>query len=250
LTLRQVAAIVAGTTRREAGMATQTIWTSNPRPLSRYTTGAIVLHWAIAAFILFNLATGFFHHSLPRIAILIHISSGVSVLILTVVRIGWRLTHRPPPFASTMPAWERWLAHLVHVLLYLAMIAMPLTGWAMISANPPPGSPGAAAAEAARGAQAPPPGTVPQPVAKRQPPMFWFMIKLPLIKPLQEMGRKPEGLPAQKAKHRQIGELHELGGWILLALLVLHVAGALKHQLIDRQREFARMGIGEPELVP
>lgn len=228
-------------------MATQTIWTNNPRPLSRYTNGAIVLHWAIAVLILFNLATGFFHHSVPRLAMVIHVSSGVTVLILSVVRIAWRLMHRPPPFASTMPAWERVLAHLVHFLLYVAMIALPLTGWAMISANPPPGSAGAVAAEAARAA-AQPPGTPAPP--KRQPPMFWFAVKLPLIKPLQEMGRNPEGLPAQKAKHRQLGELHELGGWILLALLVLHVAGALKHQLIDRQREFARMGIGDPELVP
>jgi cytochrome b561 len=226
-------------------MATQTIWTANPRPLSRYSTGAILLHWAIAAFILFNLATGFFHHDLPRLAIAIHISSGITILILSLVRIAWRLTHRPPPFASTMPAWERWAAHGVHALLYVAMLAMPLTGWAMVSASPPPGSPGAAAADAARAAAHPG-----EPAHAAQGPSFWFVAPLPLIKPLQEMGRTPEGLPAQKAKHHQIGAVHELGGWILLALLVLHIAGALKHQLIDRQREFARMGIGEAELVP
>ncbi|WP_174274837.1 cytochrome b, partial [Sphingomonas bacterium] len=135
-------------------MARQATWNAEAGPLSRYTGVAIALHWAIAAFILFNLVTGLWLDSMPRGTIAIHISSGISVLILTVARIVWRLTHKPPPYPSDMPAWERGLAHLVHFCLYAAMLIMPLSGWAMISANPPAGSPGAAYADTLR---APPP---------------------------------------------------------------------------------------------
>ncbi|WP_174274423.1 cytochrome b/b6 domain-containing protein, partial [Sphingomonas bacterium] len=89
----------------------------------------------------------------------------------------------------------------------------------------------------------------PPPARKRKPPMFWWLVKLPLIAPLQEMGRTPEGVPAQKEKHEQIETVHGIGGYILLLLLFFHIAGALKHQFIDRHRELARMGIGEPERV-
>lgn len=228
-------------------MATQEIWTTDARPLSRYSTVAIILHWAIALLILFNLGTGFLRPFVPRGVWAFHVSSGITVLLLTAVRVVWRLTHRPPPFPSTMPHWERGLAHIVHFLLYVAMVMIPLTGWAMISANPPVGSPGAAAAQAAMVEAAAKAGK-PAP-APRKPSQFWGLAPVPLITPLQDMGRDPAGLPAQKAKHQQLGELHELGGWIMLALLFLHIGGALKHQFIDRQREFARMGIGEPDRV-
>jgi len=225
----------------------------------RYTLVAIVLHWLIAAMILFNLATGFFHQSVPRVAMAIHISSGITILILSVVRVIWRLTHRPPPFRSDLAPWERALAHLVHFLLYVAMVMMPLTGWAMISASPPPGSQGAQAAQAqavqamAKKAEADKAAGEPvAPVAApapRKPTMFWWIAPLPKIAALQDMGRTAQGLPAQKAKHDQLEQFHGLGGWILLALLFLHIAGALKHQFVDRHRQFARMGIGEPERV-
>jgi cytochrome b561 len=65
-----------------------------------------------------------------------------------------------------------------------------------------------------------------------------------MITPLQELGRTPEGVPAQRAKRKQIGEVHEAGGWVLLILLLLHVGGALKHQFLDGEAEFARMGLG------
>lgn len=197
----------------------------------RYSNVAIVLHWAIAALILYNLATGLFGEWLPKGAFAFHISSGITILVLTVVRIAWRATHRPPPFLP-MSRGERALAHGVHALLYVAMLALPLTGWAMVSANPPAGSPGAA--YAAEG----------KPARKRAPILIWNAVPLPLIGPINEMGRAPEGVAGQHEVHERLETLHGLGGWVMLALLVLHVAGALKHQFVDRRRQLGRIGIG------
>jgi len=215
------------------------IWNPDSPSRVRYTTVAILLHWTIAALILFNIVTGFLHDALPRGAMAIHISSGITVLALTLVRIAWRLTHRPPPFLPMKP-WERGLAHVVHSCLYAAMLLMPISGWAMISANPPIGSPGAAYAESLRNPGALP--TAPRPAAARR--MVWWLIPLPLIKPLQDMGRAPEGVPVQREKHEQIEQFHGSGGLILVFLLFLHIGGALKHQFFDRERELARMGLG------
>ncbi len=198
----------------------------------RYTNVAILLHWSIAVLILYNLATGLFGEWLPRGSFAFHISSGITILVLTVVRIVWRATHRPPPFVP-MTRGERTLAHGVHVLLYVAMLALPLTGWAMVSANPPAGSPGAAFA--AQGAQ-------PARVARSIP--IWNLLPLPPIAPIVEIGRTPQGVPEQRAVHERLETIHGLGGWLMLALLALHVAGALKHQFVDRQRALARMGLG------
>ena len=215
------------------------IWDPGVPSRARYTGIAILLHWTIAVLILFNIITGFLHDALPRSTMAIHISSGITVLVLTLVRIGWRLTHGPPPFLPMKP-WERVVAHVVHFCLYAAMLLMPISGWAMISANPPVGSPGAAYAESLRNPGAMP--TAPRPAAARR--MVWGVIPLPLLKPLQDMGRTPEGVPVQREKHEQIEQFHGTGGLILVLLLLLHVGGALKHQLLDREAELARMGLG------
>lgn len=184
--------------------------------MQRYTTVAIALHWAIAALIIFNLAFGFFMEGfkppLKGIVVPLHISSGITVLALTVVRIVWRLTHKPPPFSSDLTAWERTAAHAVHGFLYFMMVAMPLTGWSIISAHPP--RPGAG-------------------------PVIWGLFRVPPISAVANID------PSIQVKaHDNFVELHSIGGWIMLALLGLHVAAALKHQFYDRHAEFARMGIG------
>jgi cytochrome b561 len=182
----------------------------------RYTTVAIVLHWAIAALIVFNLAFGFFMEgfepALKGIVVPLHISSGITVLGLSVVRLVWRLLHRPPPFSPDLTAWERIAAHAVHGALYFIMIAMPLTGWAIISAHPP--RPGAG-------------------------PVIWGLLHIPPISAVSHIDPT-----VQPAVHDRFVEIHSIGGWLTLGLLTLHVAAALKHQFYDRHAEFARMGIG------
>ena len=206
----------------------------------RYTNVAILLHWAIAALILFNLATGLSFAYVPDAVadalVPIHISSGITVLALTLVRIAWRLTHRPPPLLP-MARWERALAGTNHVLLYIAMIALPMTGWAMISAHPsaPPAPvPGAPAGTAA-----------PNPTPHQT--LIWGMLPLPKLAPIAKLGEGPGGEARLHETHEAFEARHYYGGLALLALFLLHVTGALKHQFVDRRRELGRMGVGRTE---
>ena len=219
---------------------------ADPLVNARYTHVAITLHWAIAALIFYNLASGLLGEYLPRGFFAFHISSGLTILALTLARIGWRLTHKPPPLLP-MQRWERWLAHGVHFLIYAAMLFVPWTGWVMISANPPAGSPGAAYAAQQRAQAAAAEGKpAPQP---RKPTMFWGIARVPMIAPVANLGREPGGVAEQKAFHEQMEWLHGNLAWALLILLVLHIGGALKHQLIDRMPELARMGLGRPREI-
>ena len=65
----------------------------------------------------------------------LHKSIGITILLLSLMRLGWRLTHTAPPLPASMPMWEQRAAHIGHVLLYVVMIGMPLSGWAMVSAE-------------------------------------------------------------------------------------------------------------------
>lgn len=111
------------------------------QPPHRYTNVAIILHWLIAACILFNLTVGFFMEgfspSLRGVMVGLHISSGMSVLGLTLVRIAWRMTHMPPALPVGMPTLERQAAAAAHALLYVGMLVLPLTGWIFLSAHHP-----------------------------------------------------------------------------------------------------------------
>jgi len=212
----------------------------------RYSQVAMVLHWAIAAFIIFNLCSGFFIESwlhgalmdsappqMRWLSLVLHVSSGLTVLALTVARVVWRLLNAPPPYPAAMKPWERHAAHFAHFLLYAAMVLMPLTGWAILSAHPPPGSPGAAAGSSAPPA-APPAG----------PPRLmkvWNLFPMPVIAPIEAIGKEPGAVAAQHVLHEKFAEWHGVGGYLLLGLLMLHILGALKHQFIDKQSEFARM---------
>lgn len=218
----------------------------------RYTRIAIVLHWAIAAFIVFNLAIGFFMESWPmRIkltALMLHVSSGLTVLALTVARVVWRLLNDPPPYPAGMKPWERHTAHFAHFLLYAAMVLMPLSGWAIISAHAPPGSRGAAAEWASPPGPNPgavaPPAMPPRPSGPPPPMKVWNMVPMPAIAPIEAIGTEPGGLAPLRKLHDEFVDWHSIGAYLLLGLLLLHIAGALKHQFVDRQSEFARMGIG------
>jgi cytochrome b561 len=201
------------------------------------------LHWLIAIAILYNLTSGLLRPVLPRGFFVWHVSSGITILVLTVVRVIWRLTHKPPPFLPMKP-WEANLAHVVHFLLYCAMLLLPFSGWLMVSASPPIGSPGAAYAfaqasekAAAQGKPAPSP---------RKPTMVWRVIKLPMIGAVNEIGRMPDGVSEQTEVHERIEKFHMIGGWMLFLLLIIHLCGALKHQFVDREPELQRMGLGHP----
>lgn len=184
----------------------------------RYTRIAMTLHWIIAALISLNvflaLTWDFYPDSGVRPAINMHKSIGITVLGLAIMRLLWRLTHRPPVLPAHHKKWEKFSAHGVHLLLYLIIFGLPITGWIMDSAYK----------DAATH------------------PMFWFG--------LFEWPRLPNVLAmdpvTKQVVHDGFAQIHANLGYFLYFLVFLHIAGALKHQWVDRDRGLMRMWPGRP----
>ncbi|HWE99574.1 MAG TPA: cytochrome b/b6 domain-containing protein [Caulobacteraceae bacterium] len=177
----------------------------------RYSIIAIILHWIIAALILANIGLAWWFGSLHGAArsapIQLHKSFGITVLALTVLRIGWRLANPPSPMPAGVRGWERQLARLTHALFYVVMIAMPLSGWIFTSAATP-----------------------------LRPTMLYGAVPLPVIEAVRHGG---------PARTKQVHDLFA-GGHGALAklaylLIVLHVGGALRHLLLLRDGVVGRM---------
>ncbi|MDL5030352.1 cytochrome b [Pelomonas sp. APW6] len=104
----------------------------------RYTATAIALHWLLAVAIVGAFGVGLYMSDLPLSPTRLklynwHKWAGVTILALSALRLLWRLGHRPPADLP-MPAWQARAAHAVHLLLYVAFFAVPLSGWAYSSA--------------------------------------------------------------------------------------------------------------------
>ena len=173
----------------------------------RYTAPAVVLHWLIAGLIFIAFPLGVYMSDLPLSPTRLQLYSyhkwiGISVLLLVGLRIVWRLTHRPPALPDDLPRWQRAASHAVHGLLYLLILAVPLTGWLMSSA---------------KGFQT-----------------VWFGV-LPL----------PDLVEKNRELGQVLGNAHQLLNYLLLALVILHVAAALKHHFHERQPFLQRMGLGK-----
>jgi cytochrome b561 len=106
-----------------------------PAMTDRYTNVAIALHWILAAGILLQIWLGFSLDDVPRgspersVWVNFHKSIGITLALLILARLAWRIAHRPPPLPAAMPAWERAAARASHALLYVCMVGMPLTGY-------------------------------------------------------------------------------------------------------------------------
>ncbi|MFM9976653.1 MAG: cytochrome b [Sphingomonadaceae bacterium] len=170
-----------------------------------YSRGAIAFHWAIGVLMILNLAGGLLHESFGEAAVgpimSLHKATGILILALSVGRLAWRLTHRPPPLAATVKAWEKGMAHAVHWIFYVLMIALPVTGWLMVSAG-----------------------------SRKFPIDFYGLFTVPWLPIAQD-----------RAVAGTFNERHEVLGYVMIALIVLHIAGALKHHLIDRDNTLARI---------
>lgn len=104
----------------------------------RYTGVAIAIHWLAALLIIGALVIGVSMVDMPVSPSRLKLYSyhkwiGITILALSAVRLGWRLTHRPPPDLDTV-VWRRAAAHLTHAALYVLFFAVPLVGWALTSA--------------------------------------------------------------------------------------------------------------------
>lgn len=177
---------------------------------TRYSTVAIVLHWLLAVAIVTAFFVGLYAHGLPfspsKLQLINwHKWAGVSILVLSALRLLWRWTHRPPSLPpaieAAMPAWQRIAYHATHHLMYVLFFVVPLAGWAYSSA--------------------------------RGFPIVWFGVL-----PLPDLVGKDEALA------RTLGEVHELAAYALMGLVVLHVAAALKHHFVDRDGLLLRMRPG------
>lgn len=110
--------------------------TSHYSAASRYDAVAMALHWIIAVGVLTQILLGLWMIDIPKQPVGVraywfnlHKSIGITVGLLVLVRVGWRLTHRPPPPPPTTPTWQLQAAKASHVLLYVCMVTMPLAGY-------------------------------------------------------------------------------------------------------------------------
>mgnify|MGYP001066776624 CR=1 FL=1 len=169
----------------------------------RYTRTAIGLHWLMAMLLTVIFGVGLYMHELPLSPWKLQIYSwhkwaGVTAFLLVLARLGWRLGHRPPELPATMSPLLRFAAHAGHGLLYVLMIAIPLTGWLMSSA---------------KGFQT-----------------VYFGV-LPI----------PDLIGKNTALGDLLRDVHAVLNYLLAAVVVGHVAAALKHHWLDGDDVLRRM---------
>ncbi len=107
---------------------------------THYTSVAKSLHWLMALMIFGLLALGFYMSDLPLSPEKLQLYSwhkwaGITVFVLVWLRLVWRITHRPPALPGSMSPLMQLGAHAGHLLLYVLMVAIPLSGWLMSSAK-------------------------------------------------------------------------------------------------------------------
>jgi cytochrome b561 len=105
-----------------------------------YTRTSIFLHWIVAVLIFSAFPLGVYMHGMPLTPDKLRYFSyhkwmGVTVFALALIRIIWRLTHTPPEMDAGLSRWERIAARCVHDILYVFIVAIPLSGWLMSSAT-------------------------------------------------------------------------------------------------------------------
>ncbi len=169
----------------------------------KFSTVAIVLHWAVAALIVFAVASGLVTGyakdvDLTRASLVAHQSFGLIVFTLIVVRIVWRLTHAAPPLPPAMTLPQNWAATVTHVSLYLLAVILPLTGYTGLAAR----------------------GRVIS---------FFGVFELP----------QGEFRDFDLAREAQF--FHESLQYVLYALVAAHIVAALYHQFVIRDGLMARM---------
>ncbi len=201
-------------------------------PVQRYTAVAIVLHWAIALAIAGMIALGWWMgdaledkatQAQAIAAFQLHKSIGLTILLLSLVRLGWRLMHPVPPLPAGMKPWERWAAIGTHWAFYVIVIAMPLTGWLYVST--------------AWSVHEDPPRPLDVPT------LYFGLFQIPHLFGLSQLA---EG--ARAALAELFENFHSKLAWGAIGLTVLHVGAALKHHFLDRDDVLARMVPGlQPE---
>lgn len=168
----------------------------------RYSAPAVVLHWILAALIVFMAALGWYMMTIEHTpagdqALVLHKSTGLIVFVLVVLRVLLRIARRAEPLPPGVSRWQVELSRWTQALLYFLMLAIPLTG--------------IFGSEYSRAG------------------LVFFGMRL------------PEWVTPDRATAHQLFEIHSTLVWVLVAGFALHVLGALKHLLVDHDEVFQRM---------
>ena len=168
-----------------------------------YDTVSRTFHWLVVALVLLQIALALVLPSLlPKSAedsiTAWHLATGSTILLVMLLRLGWRLAHPMPPAPSDLPTALRLLARGTHWAFYVVLILLPLLGW--MAANAYGGT-----------------------------PRLLGLIPLPRL------------LSPDQATAETIGGIHKTVATLLLALIALHVSGALYHALVKRDGVIRRM---------
>jgi cytochrome b561 len=177
----------------------------------------MVFHWVIALLVLGNLCGGllfaeFMGRDNPwRFEIIqIHKSVGLTVLVLSLARLGWRLINPVPVLPPDMNGALKFLARLTHYLFYFLIIAIPTAGWLLVSASP-------------TGA----------------PTWYFWLFQWPNLPFFNGMAR-----PEKVHYAQTFAAAHSYMAFFAIALIVLHVGAALYHQFVRRDAVLRRMWFG------
>ncbi|MGV6801779.1 MAG: cytochrome b [bacterium] len=176
-------------------------------PNQTYTKGAIILHWFIAILLIGQLAGGLIMHKLDpsdfKYSLYgLHKSFGVIILFLSCFRLFWRFTHKVPAAVAGMADWEKLVTKLTHSAFYILMITIPLAGWAMSTAHP-----------------------------KAGPIKLFNIIPWPGF----------PGIGKSEALKDFFAETHEYLAYAMIALIVLHIAAAIRHHYQLKDEVLTRM---------
>jgi cytochrome b561 len=160
---------------------------------------------------LINLSLGFrmgFLKGLAQFNVFqLHKSVGITILVLSVARLVWRLVNPPPPESSHMKPWEKAAAVSVHWGFYVIMIVMPLSGWIVVSTS-----------------------------TLNLPTLLYQLIPWPHFPVVHDLSAGSKATVNQAS-----GTTHLILAWSVLGLLALHVGAVVKHHFLDRDPVLGRM---------
>ncbi|MGA7982648.1 MAG: cytochrome b [Chromatiaceae bacterium] len=161
------------------------------------------LHWLIVAMAIAQLTVGFIFSDLPDndptrpVLFRAHTTLGVTIVLVIVIRLLWRLTNPVPTLPDILASWQKVLAHTTHYLLYFLLIAMPIVGYLTVNAA--------------------------------GHPVPFFTVELPAV------------IGKSAVLKDILAPIHSAGAFVLIALVVLHAAAALRHEFLLKDNTLRRM---------
>ena len=186
----------------------------------RWTRIARVFHWTTLVLIIIQIPLGLLMVEVYEVytetyaddtwvmrTSLVHHTLGFTILGVTLSRFGWRMSHPAPALPASLESYQRWLARLTHICLYLLLIIYPLSGWASLSAY------------------------------EGEFPIFFFGFD-------NVPGIVPQATEDAFFNYEFFAEIHRYCWRVGAALLGLHVVGALWHHFVAKDGVLRRMWAG------